>query len=235
VFKSITRLIKYREGVGRLAGLPGARRLTGWALGPRFANFSYVPVCENIELPPGTAAPLAIMEHFIEQACHHVILPRCICRDINGCRDYDHSVGCIFMGEASRGIDPRVGRHVSKDEALAHLRRGFGTGLTPMLGKLKLDAVALGIGPLNRMMSICQCCPCCCMFGFGRYAGREARDFFVRLPGIRVEVDETVCDGCGECVPKCLWGQVSLDGGRAVTGKSAKPAGVALTSARAGQ
>jgi ferredoxin len=223
-FKAITRIIRFREFVGKLAGLPGLRRVTGWVFGPRYARFSYVPVCENLELPPGTAAPLAVLEHFIEKACHHVILPQCICRDVNRCRDYTHSIGCIFMGEAARDIDPRVGRHVSKDEALAHLRRGFDAGLTPMLGKLKLDAMALGISPVTRMMSICQCCPCCCMFAFGRFAGREARDFFVRFPGVRVEVGGD-CDGCGECVVNCLWGQISLRGGRADIGEECKACG----------
>ena len=229
LFSSITRLIRYREGVGRLAGLPGLRRLTGWVFGPRYARFSYVPVCANLEMPPGMSAPYAIMEHFIEKACHHVILPRCICRDVNECREYDHSIGCIFMGEAAEGIDPRVGRHVSKDEALAHLRRGQATGLTPMLGRLKLDAVALGIGPVSRMMSICHCCPCCCMFTFGRFAGPEARDFFVRFPGVHVEVGEG-CDGCGECVAGCLWGQISLEGGRAVIGDECKACGRCATT-----
>lgn len=221
VFNAVTASIRFRKAVGTLAGLPGARIVTGWVLSPKNANFGYVPVYENVEMPGGTVAPLSIIEHFIEKACHHVILPQCICRRVNNCREYDHNTGCIFLGEAAKGIDPEVGRHVSREEALAHIRRAHAEGLTPMLGNAIFDAFALGVKPHTRIMSICQCCPCCCMMAAFPYAGHEARGFFHKMEGLTVEVGEA-CDGCGKCVEPCIWQNIEILGGKAVLGDACK-------------
>ncbi|MDY6795703.1 MAG: hypothetical protein SWK76_10570 [Actinomycetota bacterium] len=84
---------------------------------------TYIPINENMEMPPGTATPASIIERFIRKASHHVIFNRCPCRSENGCKDSDPNFGCTLIGEATRNIDPEVGRHVSMEEALEHLHQ----------------------------------------------------------------------------------------------------------------
>jgi NAD-dependent dihydropyrimidine dehydrogenase PreA subunit len=221
VFNAITASIKYRKAVGKLSGLPVSKSITRWVLSPKNANFSYVPIYEDIGMPEGTVVPLSIIEHFIEEACHYVILPQCICRRVNDCEDFDADIGCIFLGEAAKGINREIGRHVTKEEALEHIHKAYDAGLTPMLGHAIFDAAALGVRPHTRLISVCQCCPCCCMMAAFPYAGPEMRGFFHRLEGVTVEITDA-CDGCGECVETCIWQNIEMVAGKAVMGDACK-------------
>jgi UDP-glucose 4-epimerase len=90
-----------------------------------------------------------------------------------------------------------------------------------MLGHAIFDAFALGVKPHTRIVSVCQCCPCCCMMAAFPYAGPEARDFFHKLDGVTVQITDT-CDGCGKCVETCIWQNVEMVDGRAVQGDACK-------------
>jgi hypothetical protein len=59
------------------------------------------------------------------------------------------SLGCLFMGKAVLGINPALGRLVSKEEAHEHIRRCNEKGLFHLIGRNKLDTVWLGIGPVR--------------------------------------------------------------------------------------
>jgi hypothetical protein len=87
----------------------------------------------------------------------------CLCRDAKQCKDYPIDLGCLFLGEAALGINPRLGRGVTKREALEHIRRCREAGLVHLIGRNKLDTVWLGVGPGDKLLTICHCCPCCCL------------------------------------------------------------------------
>ncbi|WP_287153622.1 hypothetical protein [Candidatus Solincola tengchongensis] len=189
---------------------PLIRQLGRPVIDYRNTNLTYVPIHQELELPAGTAAPLSVIEHFIREASHHVILRRCPCRSENGCRDFDPYFGCTFLGPAARDVDPEVGRHVSMEEAIEHLHRATEMGLVSCLGKFRGDAIMLGVRDHHRLMTICHCCPCCCISTAIPLASREARDLLVRMEGLVVEVDEERCRGCGKCVEACVFRQVRL-------------------------
>lgn len=209
-FDRFLKLYRYKDLAFRMTNWPLIRELGRPVIDYRNTNLTYVPIHQEMELPAGTAAPLSVIEHFIREASHHVILRRCPCRSENGCRDFDPYFGCTFLGPAARDVDPEVGRHVSMEEALEHLHRATEMGLVSCLGKFRGDAIMLGVRDHHRLMTICHCCPCCCISTAIPLASREARDLLVRMEGLVVEVDEERCRGCGKCVEACVFRQVRL-------------------------
>ena len=62
--------------------------------------------------------PSQVLEYFINKANYHWVMNFCICRDSMQCKDYPIKLGCLFLGEATQGINPQLGRRVTKEEAL---------------------------------------------------------------------------------------------------------------------
>jgi len=218
------RTSRYKNAMFKMLDVPVLGPILKRVMDAEGTSFTYIPVYEGVEVSGGTALPASIVEHFINEACHHVILNYCLCRKGLDCGNYDVDLGCIFLGDGAREIDPEVGRHVDRTEALAHHRRGVAAGLAPVVGKVKIDAIGLGVKKHGRLMTICHCCPCCCLTGGVHHAPRDVRDILVRLEGVRVEVNGD-CSGCGECVEACIFKQISLTGGRAVVGEECKGCG----------
>jgi len=224
-FDLFTKQVKYIGAAFKLTNVPVFKQLGERVLDSENTNLTYLPIYENIELPAGAAAPYSIIEHFIREAGHHVILNRCPCRSELGCRDFDPDFGCTFLGEAARDVDPEVGRHVSMEEALEHLDQAREMGLISVLGHFKGDAVMLGVKDHRRLMTICHCCPCCCITNKIYLGSREARDALERLEGLRIEVDGEKCTGCGKCVKACIFKQIEVAGKTAVIGGECKGCG----------
>lgn len=185
-----------------------------------------IPIGVDIEPPGGVALPQQVVEHFIRRASHRWIMNACLCRDAAHCQDYPIDLGCLFLGDAVLGINPKLGRLVSEKEALAHARRGRAAGLVHLIGRNRLDAVWLGVGPGDRLLTICHCCPCCCLWKVlpelpPRIAGKVSR-----LPGLRVVVGPD-CAGCGACTAGvCFVDAIHLDGaGRAQIGPDCRGCG----------
>lgn len=216
--------VKYKDAMFKLAGVPVLRSFTKRLLDATGTNFTMVPVYEGIERDGGTAMPLSVVEHFINEAEHHVILDFCPCRKAIGCKDYPVERGCIFIGRGAREIDSSVGRHVGREEALEHLRDSFERGLVPVIGKVDFDAFMLGVKDRKHLMTICQCCPCCCLTTALHHAPQKIRDVVTRMEGLEVRVTGD-CDGCGACVDACIFEQMSMSGGRAVVGAECKGCG----------
>jgi ferredoxin len=171
---------------------------------------------QPIEVPDEIVLPSQVIEHFIEQASTHWIMNFCICRDSNQCQDYPVELGCLFLGEAAREINPALGRFVSREEALAHARRCREAGLVHLIGRNKLDTVWLGVGPGDRLLTICHCCPCCCLWRTLPHLAPQIGDKVQRMPGVRVRVTER-CVGCGACTREvCFVDAIHLEGSRAV-------------------
>lgn len=223
-FNHFLGVLRYKDLMAKSANLPGLRQLGNAVLDTSVTNLSYIPVFADIELPPGVVAPRAIIEHFINLASDHAIINRCPCRTAMGCEDYDRDFGCTFMGEAVRDIDPGIARQVTKDEALEHLSMAYEMGLITVIGKFKGDAIALGVRDHSKLMTVCHCCPCCCVSTSLHYAPREARDIMVRLEGLSVTVDGE-CSGCAKCVESCVFKQVEVIDGKARIGDECKGCG----------
>src|SRR5512136_2745289 len=80
-----------------------------------------------------TILPSQVVEHFIDASSHRWIMNWCICRNSSHCKDYPVYLGCLFLGEASINIDPRLGRPATKEEAKEHIRHCREAGLVQMV------------------------------------------------------------------------------------------------------
>jgi len=174
-----------------------------------------VHIGQPIEPPESTVLPSQVVEHFIEQARYHWIMNFCICREAEQCQDYPRDLGCLFLGEAVLGINPKLGRLVTKEEALEHVRRCRQAGLVHLIGRNKLDTVWLGVGPGERLLTICNCCPCCCLWRILPHVSEQIERKIARMPGVTVSVTER-CVGCGRCAAGvCFVDAIHMRDGRA--------------------
>jgi len=175
-----------------------------------------IRVGQSLDAPESLAVPSEIVDHFIRQASARWIMNFCICRYSEQCQNYPIEYGCLFLGEAARDINPRFGRLVSVEEALDHARRCREAGLVHMIGRNKLDTVWLNVGPPDRLLTICNCCPCCCLWRALPYLRSDIGDKIARMPGVHLEVTDQ-CLGCGVCTQDvCFVDAIHLEGEQAV-------------------
>ena len=156
-----------------------------------------IQIDEPVDLPEEMVVPSRVVEHFIEEAGTHWIMNSCLCRDASHCEEYPVDLGCLFLGEAASGINPRLGRPVTREEALEHVRRCREAGLVHLIGRNKLDTIWLGVGPGDRLLTICNCCPCCCLWRMLPHLSPQIGAKITGMPGVTVSVNEE-CVGCGD-------------------------------------
>jgi ferredoxin len=184
-----------------------------------------VTIGRNIDDPGQFALPSQVVEHFINQAEHHWIMNTCICRHGSNCKDYPINLGCLFLGEAVKGINPALGRLVSKEEALSHAKKCREAGLVHLVGRNKLDAVWLGVGPGNKLLTICNCCPCCCLWTWVPVISSNISEKLYKLPGVDVKVT-SACTGCGICTDGiCFVNAIYMMDGMAFIGEDCRGCG----------
>jgi len=184
-----------------------------------------ISIHEDIVPPVDVVLPSRVVDQFIQNASVHWIMDFCICRESSRCEDYPRQYGCIFLGEAARNINPRLGRLVSKEEALNHARRCREAGLVHLIGRNKLDVVWLGAGPGEKLLTICNCCPCCCLWKMLPEVDPQIGAKVTRLPGVEVRVTER-CLGCGTCSQgACFVKAIRVVDGRAQIDSSCRGCG----------
>jgi ferredoxin len=184
-----------------------------------------IPIHESLAAPEQVVMPFQVVEHFIEQANVHWVMDACICREGARCEDYPRDLGCLFLGEAALGINPRLGRRVTKEEAREHARRCREAGLIHLIGRHKLDTVWLGVEPGERLLTICNCCPCCCLWAIIPFASSRLSEKLTRMEGVTVAVSDR-CVGCGTCAQGvCFVDAIRLADGRAVIGDACRGCG----------
>ncbi|MFW9781057.1 MAG: DUF362 domain-containing protein [Candidatus Heimdallarchaeota archaeon] len=170
-----------------------------------------IEINEEIEKQPDIVLPSKVLEHFINKSKYHWIMNFCICRESMQCNDYPRSLGCLFLGKAVLGINPQLGRRVSKEEALRHIRKCKEAGLVHMIGRNLLDKHWLGVKPGHKLLSICNCDPCCCLWRVSPVLAPKIGSKVQKMPGIIVQVTEA-CIGCGTCLGNvCFVDAIYLD------------------------
>jgi ferredoxin len=184
-----------------------------------------IEVNEAIDRPDEMVLPSQVVEYFIQKANYHWIIDHCLCRDASGCQEYPVELGCLFLGEASTGINPRIGRRVSREEASAHAQRCREAGLVHMIGRNKLDTVWLGVGPGDRLLTICNGCPCCCLWRMLPNVSPQIGAKVHRMPGVTLKVNGR-CVGCGHCTSGlCFVDAIQLSDHRAVISDACRGCG----------
>ena len=181
----------------------------------------YLPLDQTIlinaplDTPESVIMPSQVVEHFINQASYHWIMDFCVCREGDDCKDYPKDLGCIFLGEPVTQINSKLGRLVSKEEALRHAQRCREAGLVHSIGRNRIDSIWLGIKPAEELMTICSCCPCCCLWGLVTDLTPKISHKITRMPGVEVEVTGD-CTGCGLCAGEiCFADAILIENGRA--------------------
>lgn len=156
--------------------------------------------------------PSQVLEHFIRESQYRFVMDFCICRQANDCQSYPKNYGCLFLGRGALKIDRRYGRLVTAEEAIEHMRRCREAGLVHLIGRNKIDAVVFDTGRKEDLLSICSCCPCCCLWKMLPDLNEGISSGVTRMPGVSVVATDK-CTGCGECVNSkvCFVGALSLN------------------------
>lgn len=218
--KLAQRLFPHRFILARLTRIPTIARMVDRLLFEGddliyLPQDRVIPVNQALNKPGEMVLPSQVVEHFIEKANYHWIMNFCICRESMGCKDYPIDLGCLFLGQAAMGINPQLGRRVTKEEALEHVRRCQEVGLVHLIGRTKLDTLWLGVEPNDKLLTICNCCPCCCLWRVLPHIAPQIGAKVARMPGVEVTVTER-CVGCGTCIGVCFVDAIRLVNGRAV-------------------
>jgi UDP-glucose 4-epimerase len=207
---------------------PVVGKYIGWPLNDKHYDVTFIPINQELEQGGSTVIPKQVVSEMIRRSSHRVIFPRCMCRVGCWCQDYPMEIGCIFMGEATKDIDPSLGTAVSVEEALAHVDRAMEAGLIPQIGRVDPDPFMCGVKmkDWDRFLTLCFCCPCCCiaMRNMPRWAS-VIKDRMHRLEGLSIEVIEG-CDGCGKCAKNCFADAIVVEDKRARITDACKGCGI---------
>ena len=187
-----------------------------------------IDIHEPIQPEENLVLPTQVVKHFINQANYLWIMNSCICRDSNQCEHYPIELGCIFLGKAVEGINPQLGRRVTREEALQHLQRCREAGLVQMVGRNKIDTVWMGVQPGDHLLTICNCCSCCCLYRVLPNLHTTISKKISRMPGVEVYVTDS-CVVCGACTQGvCFANAIHLENGRAVISDDCRGCGLCV-------
>ncbi len=189
-----------------LSKLPMFRNLVKMALGDDDYGV-FVPINQSLGTFESQIMPVKVFKHFIDKASNIVMLNNCPCRTINDCQDHDKSLGCMYMGDDTLNIliTEDKGHFATKEEALERVKLAIDDGLIPLLGRAMDEADGYGVEDTGHFLSMCFCCPCCCIDGKILTYGSISLNLFHRMEGVSVYVDEDLCVGCGECLEVCVF------------------------------
>jgi NAD-dependent dihydropyrimidine dehydrogenase PreA subunit len=152
-----------------------------------------VPVNTAVAQPGSLVTPFEIAEEMIDRT-EFQSLAHCPCRmsrrmAYEGC-DYPLEV-CLHFGWVARfQIEQGLAKKISKKEAVELLHFSEEQGL-----------VHLADNHSGELSSICNCCPCCCMFIQG-YTEFEFPHALTRA-NYWMEIDQETCKRCGVCAERC--------------------------------
>lgn len=186
---------------------------------------SSIPVNKALNAKEDTVVPSDVLKHFIKASKYHFIMDFCICRDSTQCKDYPIELGCLFLGEAVKGINPRFGKMVTEEEALEHVEKCRKKGLVHLIGRNKLDTVWLNVRPGEKLLTVCHCCPCCCLWKILPTINPSISSKVNKMPGVRIEVTEK-CIGCGTCTKDvCFVEAIKIVGDQALINDNCRGCG----------
>ena len=222
-FKLILTM-RYTKGIFyhpyTITRLPIFRNIIEKWYDPKGADASYIPINDSLGTFEEKILPLKVLEYFINKAEHLLLCHSCGCRTYNQCQDHDHSIGCLYIGadtvdvkEVFPKVIPKSSHFGTKEEAMELVKKAYDNGLITVIGRLKWDSEGWGIPDRGHFMTVCFCCPCCCIAGKRMYGTTELQNMMQRIEGVSVKVDEDLCVGCEDCMEVCVFeGMEMIDG-----------------------
>lgn len=154
--------------------------------------------------------PTEIIKEVIKRSDDIVIMNSCLCRTSNNCQDYPQDIGCIFLGPTARKIPKHIGKIATVDEALAQVDKADAAGLSHIIGRNKIDTVWMNVHPGNGLLTICHCCPCCCLWKVYPNLNEDISGKLEKLDGVSVELHEENCKKCKKCLDSCMFKAISF-------------------------
>ncbi|MCP3954833.1 MAG: 4Fe-4S ferredoxin, partial [Desulfobacterales bacterium] len=86
-------------------------------------------------------------------------------------------------------------------------------------------AVWLGVKPGQKLFTVCNCCPCCCLWRILPDITPEIGDKLTKMPGVEVQVSEQ-CVGCGTCNDDvCFTDAITMENDQARIGTACRGCG----------
>ncbi len=158
-------------------------------------NIAEITVNTDIPVINNTVLPSQILKEIIKKSTNHVIMDSCLCRVSNDCKDYPHDLGCLFMGAGAKNIPSKLGKSVTTEEAIKHMEKCQNEGLVHIIGRNKLDSVWLNTGPKEELLTICNCCPCCCLWKMAPDLPEEIGRSIGPMIGVELKFQEENCTG----------------------------------------
>jgi ferredoxin len=107
---------------------------------------------------------------------------------------------------------------------MAHVARSREAGLFHLIGRNRLDTVWLGVGPGEKLLTVCNCCTCCCIWRMLPHVADSVSANVSRMPGVTVAVTGD-CTGCAMCEEVCFTGAARVTGGVATIGAACRGCG----------
>ncbi|HDP79973.1 MAG TPA: hypothetical protein ENN21_03925 [Spirochaetes bacterium] len=201
-----------------------------WIINPFFAHpwneVTAIPINVEVPAPDSVPLPRRLLRRVVEQASDIFILDECICRGLLNCENHPKTIGCMALGKAVSRMHPSHGRTANREEAFAHIDRAAAAGLVANIAHVWIDPLAFGLTRFNRLMFICFCDDCCCLYRTHmRKRGPNLDRAYRRLPGISVTLKADLCDGCGLCAKSCFVAAVTVENGKAVIGDECRGCG----------
>ena len=171
----------------------------------------------NIEIENAgdrNVVPTDLVKNVLRRSDRIFVMDFCLCRQSNKCEDYPIDRGCIFVGKGTEKISEKYGRFVSQEEACQYIDECDRLGLVHIIGRNKLDSLWLHTGKHTDLMTICNCCPCCCLWNVTRDISKDIGSIFKRMDGVEVSVDADRCIGCGLCEGICFTKAIRITDGK---------------------
>lgn len=174
-----------------------------------------ISINTNIPVPDNVVLPSQVIKEIINKSSDLVIMDSCLCRVSNDCKEYPHELGCLFIGPGAKNISKKLGKSVSPQEALHHITRCQDEGLLHIIGRNKLDSVWLNTGPKEELLTICNCCPCCCLWKMAPDLPENIGRSIGPMIGVDLIFDGEKCTGCNKCTADiCFVNAIHLENGK---------------------
>ncbi|MDO5815614.1 MAG: 4Fe-4S binding protein, partial [Methanobrevibacter sp.] len=171
-----------------------------------------INVNKKIESEGSEFLPTEIIKEVIKRCDDIVIMDTCLCRASNNCEDYPQDIGCIFLGPTTNKIPSHIGKKSTVEEALAHVDKADAAGLSHIIGRNKIDTVWMNVHPGKGLLTICHCCPCCCLWKVYPNLDSDISDKLEKLDGVSVKLHEDKCKLCKKCLDEiCMFEAISLN------------------------
>ncbi len=170
-----------------------------------------ISINKKIEAGKSEFLPTDVLKEVISKIDDIVIMDKCLCRTSNDCKDYPQDIGCIFLGPTTKKIPRNICHEASVSEALKHVDKADAAGLTHIIGRNKIDSVWMNVKPKEGLLTICHCCPCCCLWKVIPQLDDEISDKIHKLEGVEIAIDTSKCVKCMKCLNDiCMVKAISL-------------------------